>query len=415
MYLIIQLFTTHKMVRFVLFLTIILFPYQRLLSQTIHPENLKKEISALNDDHKYKESIIRLEDIIQNKNATAYDKFHAYLQKSLTYKRLYNYSEAKNNLDAAEVEGRKSTHPDEAEIRCLIENIFISFDLQENDRLNQLISKVDKNKLKFIDPETQAIYISVLSIIEIRQKNYKAGDQYLDEAIAILKNHNPKHLPNIYRKKVVLYGELNDEKKALEAFQTGLFYAQKYKTDIYVIHMYETLTKYYTEKDDYKNAFFTQQKVSELRTKYNAANESGKLTILEKEIIQKRNQLEVQNEKNLKIFFSILALILAVLFFVFHKLYKTNLQKTELLDNEYRRMRDELANINLQKEVQPSHKKDLSKYDLTPRQLEIIHLVEQGKTNKEIGFELHISENTVKYHLKAIFNILEIDNRASLK
>ena len=57
---------------------------------------------------------------------------------------------------------------------------------------------------------------------------------------------------------------------------------------------------------------------------------------------------------------------------------------------------------------------NLEKYNLKPRHLEIIKLIRQGKTNKEIGSELFISENTVKYHLKIIYEILDIDHRSAL-
>jgi DNA-binding NarL/FixJ family response regulator len=38
-----------------------------------------------------------------------------------------------------------------------------------------------------------------------------------------------------------------------------------------------------------------------------------------------------------------------------------------------------------------------------------------GKTNKEIGARLFISENTVKKQLKSIFNKLGVNSRALLK
>lgn len=42
------------------------------------------------------------------------------------------------------------------------------------------------------------------------------------------------------------------------------------------------------------------------------------------------------------------------------------------------------------------HNVNSSDYNLTDRQLEIIKLVKEGKTNKEIGTALFISENTDK-------------------
>ncbi|WCM41143.1 helix-turn-helix transcriptional regulator [Flavobacterium sp. CBA20B-1] len=60
------------------------------------------------------------------------------------------------------------------------------------------------------------------------------------------------------------------------------------------------------------------------------------------------------------------------------------------------------------------HKIDLNSFNFTERQLEIIDLVQKGKNNKEIAAELFISENTVKYHLKAIYTILNIKQRNEL-
>jgi len=49
---------------------------------------------------------------------------------------------------------------------------------------------------------------------------------------------------------------------------------------------------------------------------------------------------------------------------------------------------------------------------LTERELSLMGLVARGLSNKAIGVELNISENTVKYHLKNIFLKLGLKNRA---
>lgn len=49
--------------------------------------------------------------------------------------------------------------------------------------------------------------------------------------------------------------------------------------------------------------------------------------------------------------------------------------------------------------------------DLTFRELEILQLIAQDLTNKEIGARLYISENTVKQHVKKILVKLEARNR----
>ncbi len=48
---------------------------------------------------------------------------------------------------------------------------------------------------------------------------------------------------------------------------------------------------------------------------------------------------------------------------------------------------------------------------LTPRQLEVLGLITQGLSNKEIARELGLSEATVKFHLKNIFAKLGVSRR----
>ena len=50
--------------------------------------------------------------------------------------------------------------------------------------------------------------------------------------------------------------------------------------------------------------------------------------------------------------------------------------------------------------------------NLSERELEVLRLVAQGKSNKEIAGDLVISESTVKYHLRNVLDKLHLDNRA---
>ena len=59
-------------------------------------------------------------------------------------------------------------------------------------------------------------------------------------------------------------------------------------------------------------------------------------------------------------------------------------------------------------------KEKMKKNYFTSRQQEVILLVVTGHRNSEIAKELHISEYTVKEHLKDIFRILGINNRSEL-
>jgi DNA-binding NarL/FixJ family response regulator len=49
---------------------------------------------------------------------------------------------------------------------------------------------------------------------------------------------------------------------------------------------------------------------------------------------------------------------------------------------------------------------------LSPREEEVLRLVAEGLTNKEIARQLRVSENTVKTHVTSLFNRLGVDSRA---
>jgi DNA-binding NarL/FixJ family response regulator len=51
---------------------------------------------------------------------------------------------------------------------------------------------------------------------------------------------------------------------------------------------------------------------------------------------------------------------------------------------------------------------------LSEREMEVVKLIAEGVTNKEIGERLTITENTVKVHVKNILNKLELRNRQQL-
>src|SRR5579871_5180375 len=49
---------------------------------------------------------------------------------------------------------------------------------------------------------------------------------------------------------------------------------------------------------------------------------------------------------------------------------------------------------------------------LTPREIEVLHAVSEGLTNKEIARQLDISQHTVKFHLESLMRKLGVSSRA---
>lgn len=68
-----------------------------------------------------------------------------------------------------------------------------------------------------------------------------------------------------------------------------------------------------------------------------------------------------------------------------------------------------IAGVALRVEMVPQRTNEL---DLTPRQLAVARLLEQGKRNKDIAAALKISTHTVRRHLEQMFRRLGVRNRA---
>ena len=62
-------------------------------------------------------------------------------------------------------------------------------------------------------------------------------------------------------------------------------------------------------------------------------------------------------------------------------------------------------------EERPDHTTRAPPPHLTPRQVEVLRLLEQGRSTKQIAAELHLSTETVKNHIRRLFRALGVNSR----
>jgi DNA-binding CsgD family transcriptional regulator len=75
----------------------------------------------------------------------------------------------------------------------------------------------------------------------------------------------------------------------------------------------------------------------------------------------------------------------------------------------------ERAGAELRATGETARKRDPSTLSqLTPQELQIIRLVGEGGTNREIGAQLFLSRRTIDYHLRNVFVKLGVSSRAEL-
>ena len=392
---------------------IILFSSNFLFGQTINPKKLDDEISSLNNKHLYEKSILKLQEILDNPDASHYDKYNAYLQKYYTNKRVSDFTTALENIELAKKEGILSNKKEECLSKIAIEDIFMKIEIQEFAEVKKILPEAQKKiNLKLLDPDTQGFYLCTLAIIENLNKNYEKADKYLDQAIVIFKKNNPRHLPNVYRKKIDIYKAIGNREKVIDAYNKGIYYAKKYNVRVYEKGLYESMAQYYRENYNPKLIdYYLNLSAKTSIASYKSLNESEKLKRLELKIFDDK---EKRKEKYALITFAVTFIFFTLLTLYFFSLYKHHKNKRVIIEQENQRVLSELQLVMKGKQADESNLQ-LKEQELSDRQLQILELIKKGKTNKEIASELYISENTVKYHLKIIYNILDIENRFQLR
>lgn len=377
-------------------------------------QNLEMQVRALNDVGNYVKSLQAIDEYIAKEHGDPYNTYQAYLQKSYTYKRIFNYEDVFLNLELALKAGLKSDRASEAEARVKAEKAFAYFDIQQYFQANELMQQLRSNGFQHLPSEVISFLVMQQGYLEMLNFNYLEAMKLLKEALGLMEQHGPRNTPMVYGKLLALYGKTGDQKAMLEAFELGLEAAAQYDILKYKIYMYECLRDQYAELKAYKEAYNAYEKVDALGKEYDAATNLNLMKAYEKEYAVLEKEIALKQQRSTKNMLIVVLIFISLLAFVLYRLYKSRRQELLLLEREYERIRFDLEQMTKQANDSQFKKADLKEMNLSPRQLEIIELIKKGYSNKQIGSELFISENTVKYHLKAIYELLQVDNRTEL-
>lgn len=364
-------------------------------AQKTLPDSLDKVIYAYNNAFEYDKSIALLSRLLTDPGMSPAERSKFYLYKSYTYKRLFNYGQAMYNLDLAIEEAVKSPKPEKLVAELKAEKAFVYFDTQAYDKAAIVMKELEIQGYRHLSPEYVSFLLLQTSFLHIQKKNYNAAEKNLDDAIALARRHSPHDLPLFYGKKIHLYNATGRYDLRDSAFQEGYREAEKTGIIKYQMYLYEVLKGELYAVKDHASALKAQKKYDSLAHIYDYTGYAGKAQVLDKKIEDEKKLQELTRQKKQKTYLlaMVLLLLLTIPFLYFYR---------------------KLQPVPESGEVTSAGSFDLGRYDLTIRQREIIVLVQQGKSNKEIADVLYISENTVKYHLKSIYEILGVKSRTQL-
>lgn len=385
--------------------TFILFSRENTL------DNFNTAVLENNRKGDFKKSIELITAFINENKSDNYLLYKAYILKSYTHKGLFDYDQTFKDLELAYKYGIQSKNKEEVIANVYLEKAYAYFDIAKYKEAKVMMLHLKKTNYMHIHSADIAGMLMQEAYLEYLDKNYSKAEKIYDEAIVLMSKANPKNLPIIYGKKIQLYTATNQNDKLNEALQLGLQSAKANKIIKYEVYVHEQMREKYIKDNNWKKAFYSYKKIDSLLTIYNANDKNEKIKLLEKDLEIQKKSYELKHSKILNISLIVFSIILLISFYYANKFYKEKKEKSKIVEKEYKRIHDELLLLTNKLNRQGITTIDFKEYNLSERQLEIIELIRQGKTNKEIGSKLFISENTVKYHLKSIYEILGIENR----
>lgn len=252
---------------------------------------------------------------------------------------------------------------------------------------------------------------------------YKEANQLYQKALAAFREINMisgvQNTIQSMAENTMLQKQYKKAKKlALEALEI----AQKYQFTHDEIYTNELLCKIAYTTGDYKSAFEFQAEANLLKEEVFSAEKSKQITELEtKYQTQKKEQelaftsLKLEQQRQEKyILLGAIVLIFSVGIFIIYSIKQRSKLEKRLFEEEVENLRLKINYLLGDSQSIKLSPEGLNKnllQPLTDREFEILKLTLSDKTNSEIAEEVFVSVNTVKYHLKNIYEKLGVNNR----
>jgi len=270
--------------------------------------------------------------------------------------------------------------------------------------------------------------------------DYRKAAEYYRKSVELVRE---KNILRYVSNGLIMWGKsllhLNRNKEAVRKIKEGLDIALKIRSKENIALGYDALTDYYASINRYKKALEYQKTKQQYRDSIINVRSRQIINALEilhethekdnkiKQLAQEKALAKQRLRRNYMMFGTGGVISLAIIFLLL-VIVKQKKEKSDLLlEQKNKEIQYYIEQLNLVKEntVATSKKAkkkkvdlnekfcyDLSKmYDLTKREGEILQLICQGKSNEDIAEELFISKNTVKSHIRHLYEKLDVKNR----
>lgn len=407
--------------------------------QTTPFGQLENQVYAYNNQLAYKKSQALLLPILDNPAYTTDERYQATLLLSYTYKRVGDYASTQQYLEAAGQLTAKTSHADSNLAQVRAQQALAYFDVHDYTKSAGLMRALEQTRFRYIDRENRAKLVHQQGYLLFLDKRYPEAEKTYDRAMTDLRIASPCDMPMILVKKMQLYAAMNDMNRALAALRESNRYADSCGIIKYRIYAYDELKAIYKNRNDPAGVAQTVALLDSLNIVYAQVQHVAELHSQRENMEWQKHSRQLATEQTRLTLDGVgslllLTIVLAGTFYIYRA-------RQTRLEMELVRMKAELKAVVTQPPLPTNPEPPTARFilvdlpqpapptgpslarpgaarpgfaELSDRQRDVLDGIAAGLSNKEIADKLFVSENTVKYHVKNIYQLLDVKDRVNL-
>ncbi|WP_379964089.1 LuxR C-terminal-related transcriptional regulator [Epilithonimonas sp. UC225_85] len=405
------------MKNFTRYLSILLFVFVSFINaKGLDIDSLEQEIIKNNREGKHQASQKKLSEILLAGNLTEEEEANVLFLMAATYRSVDDYVMCIDYLNKSSAIVRNLPKTNLLRMKIDYEFAFVYFDNNEFEKSKKAMKHIADQNYTDVYPEDQSYILMQEGYLFLRDNNFKEAEKKYSEALSIMKQVSYCNLPVVMAKMMELYSRKNDIRQTEKIYSESNKISDSCGILKYKIFTASEMERLYKQHNMLDKAYKVGLKIDSLKKLEGQDVKISEMHIIDKEYLEKDKQIE----ENYSFWEKISALIIAIILLgiIIFSLYKSKKDKQKL-EEEIEQIQEDLnyysKNYNREEKfVNHEYHNSIDFDKLTERQKELIKLMTNGLSNKEIAEKLFITESTVKYHIKNIYSVLELKDRKDL-
>lgn len=398
-----------------LLLSLLMFA-SSLLAKDIDLGKLEKEIFKNNRSGNYQVSQQKLSNLLASASLSREEEGEVLFLMANTYRSVNDFMMCIDYLKKAEVVAEDLPKGNLLKMKIDYEFAFVYFDNKDYEKSRVAMEYLASANYKNPFPQDRAFILIQEGYLLVRRQKLKQAEKKYNEALAIMKDVDYCNLPIVMVKLMGLYSIDKQISKVEETYEETLKIAESCNILKYKIFATAEMENLYKQNKMFVKANVLGLRLDSLRRLEGLENKISEMHVQDRKFLEKDklNQRETFFWEKIFTLLAVIGSAIGAVFYIIRS--RKNFQKDKLkMEEEIELMR---ADLKLYSQLEHTNERLLNPQilsenfeKLTQRQKDLLDLMADGFSNKEIADKLFISESTVKYHIRNIYSLLELKDR----